>query len=438
MAEKEKCRCPICDTVGSWKNVDKYRVTPKGMHICENCGFVFYPEKYMSEDEAKDYYKDDYRQPPSIGNAYTGQRKLHMHSHFLSDLMDRWQKDGKDDPVVCDIGAAYGMFLNWFRSYFPKGDYYGTEFAEAYRRNAWQEYQIKLTHDFDKSKKYDLIASFKVAEHQLDIDKRLREYVECLKDGGYIYISVPTWFHKMTNFGTDGFDLEYYYHPDHINVWTKGLFETLLKKVGLKIVKFDDWMYDETYLCVRDDSLMDESPVYENVNDIEQRLAAIKMAWDKYQARDFEGALNSFPNFFEGWSAYYEINRMKAHEAGQQKMPWDFIEEKFINPMIEHCPHSLSSLRLAVDLNMRYDRFAEAVEIIKTALGHRPNQSIFLMALSHCFRQLAMREIDGKKKHEYLIEARNVCRYIREIDMQMNTECTNWIYQDNAGLPVPN
>ena len=116
MSEKKKInikevRCVVCDTKGDWEKVDQYRLKPSGMHICKNCGFVFYPEKYMSEDEAKAYYKEDYRKPPNVGNAFTGQRKLHMHSHFLSDIMQKWKDEGKEKPVVCDVGAAYGMFL---------------------------------------------------------------------------------------------------------------------------------------------------------------------------------------------------------------------------------------------------------------------------------------------------------------------------------------
>jgi len=69
--DKEKCRCIICDTIGEWENVDQYRPKPEGMHICKNCGFVGYPEKYLNEEEAKAYYAKDYRKPPNIGNLYT-------------------------------------------------------------------------------------------------------------------------------------------------------------------------------------------------------------------------------------------------------------------------------------------------------------------------------------------------------------------------------
>lgn len=435
--KKEDCRCPICDTVGKWTNVDKYRVKASGMHICENCGFVFYPEKYMTEEEAKAYYEKDYRKPPNIGNAYTGQRKVHMHAHFLNDTLKKWQDDGKKDPVVCDVGAAYGMFLNWVGTHFPEADLNGTEFALAYRRNAYWEYGIELTKDFDKTKKYDLISSFKVAEHQLDADKRLREYVECLKDDGLIYISVPTWFDKMTNFGLDGFDLEYYYHPDHINVWTRKLFETLLKKVGLEIVKFDDWMYDETYLCKRNDSLMEETPVYESPEDVLKKLEAIKNSWDAFARRDYKKAIEYFPNHFNAHMAHYENSRRQPHEQNKQ-IPLEYIEKEHLEPMFKACPNSLGALRMATDVYMRYDEWDKAIKHINKALEVRPNNGSFLMALQHCLRQVSLREKDAKKKLDLLAESRDVSRYIREVDLQSKVEATNWIYQANSELPMPN
>ena len=51
------------------------------------------------------------------------------------------------------------------------------------------------------------------------------------------------------------------------------------------MVKFNDTIYEESYLCVRDDSLMKEEPVYEDVADIKNRLAKVKEA-----AVHFEGA----------------------------------------------------------------------------------------------------------------------------------------------------
>lgn len=444
-------RCIVCDSTDKWEDVEYSRhpmvnkeekvpagANNQGMSICTHCGFVGYPKKYKTEEEAKAYYHKDYRKPPRYENLITGQRKLKMHAHFLKDLFDEW-KEKEIKPDVFEIGAAYGMVLNWIRGVFPEGTYGGTEFTQSYRRNAWHEYGLDLGLDFDNSKKYDLIVSFKVAEHQLDADKRLREYALALKPGGKVYISVPTWFRSMTNFGAEGFSLDYYYHPDHINVWTRQLFEQVLKKAGLKIVKFDDWMYDETYLCERDDSLMEEDLIFENVDDIKEHLKRIKQASLLEESGRVEEALKVYPAFPGAWKKNYEMGRAKAHRQsqGQAVEPFEYAFEKYIKPALESCPNNLTVLSLAVDVCMRYEKYNEAVEFINLALEKRPNNGPFLSALSQCLRQASLKQQDPEQKLKLQKEARDCSRYIAQQDIALKGDAFNWIYSDNANIPTP-
>lgn len=407
------------------------------MHICMNCGFVSYPELYKTEAEIKKHYAADYRPAPTINNAYTGQKKLNIHAAFLKETFDAWKKAGIKKPVICDVGAAYGVFLNWVRGIFPDADLSGTEYALAYRRNAWHEYNLKLDIDFDKSKKYDLISSFKVAEHQLDVDLRLREYIECLNPEGLIYISVPIWFERMTNFGADGFDLEYYYDPNHINVWSQKHFRTLLKKVGLEIIKDDHWMYDSTFLCKRNDELMKEKPEFEHPTDIKQIMKAIKAAAVAFESGQHQVAIKNYQNFPIAWVSYYEANRQQAHLSGQGNPPLEYIKANFIDPALKACPLSLEILRLAMDIHMRYEDYETAARWAQKALELRPNHVVFLMALTQCFRQIGARSTNPEDKIKMITEARECARYMRDIDMQIRPEATNWIYKDNADLPMP-
>lgn len=430
-------RCVICDATDKWKNVDQYRLAPADMCMCEGCGFVSYPKRHASEADIKDYYKLDYRPAPNVNNAHTGQRKLNIHAHFLAKTFEMWKQQKREKIVVSEIGAAYGMFLDWVRSVFPEAELNGTEYALAYRRNAFHEYGIRLDVDFDKSKKYDLISSFKVAEHQMDVDLRLREYVECLKDDGFLYISVPTWFGRMTNFGREGFDLEYYYHKDHINVWTENLFETLLTKVGLKVISKDKWMYDETYLCVRDDKVMELPQVYEDPKSVEKRLDSIKKAYMLYMENRLDEAVNVYPNFPTAWMTRYEKHRALAHKHGQAEEPFDYAWKNYVAPAIKSCQYSLDVNRLATDVYMRYDRFEAAIELINKMLEVRPNNPAFVMSMSHCLRQIGLRTKNAALRKKFLTEARDCCRYLRGVDLQSKAEATNWIYQDNALLQTP-
>lgn len=428
-------RCLVCDTTDKWENVDKYRKSDKGMHICGNCGFVTYPERFKSVQEAKDYYHEDYRNPPSIGNFQTGQRKIQMHRTFLTPLIERWKKEEKK-PLVCDIGAAYGMFLAWMKQNVPGSEVTGTEFTQSYRRNAYHEYNVPLTVDFDDTKKYDLIASYKVAEHQVDADKFLKQYKECLTKDGLIYVSVPVWFGEMKNSGNDDWDIEYYYHTDHINVWTRKLFEVVLKKVGLEVIQEDHVMYGSTYLCKRNDELMKEVPVYEDPEKIKELMDNTKKANDFYERRQFTEAVNAFPNFPKAWTLRYEQDRSVAHKQ-QGAPPWEFVKTNYIEPALKACPSELQVLKMAADICMRYDKYKDATDFINAALEIRPNNAALEFLMAHCLRGIAGKTEHKEDRLKLLETARDYTRKIREVDPALRDEATNWIYQDNAHLPTP-
>jgi len=426
-------RCLVCDSTDKWKNVDEHTIKPNGLHICQGCGFVTYPDRISSKEKLKEYYDKEYRAIPNINNIYTGQTKLHYHSAFLTDLIREWNKTGKKREVF-EIGAALGMFLNWIRGSLKDCTVEGTEWAEAYRRNAWHEYGVKLGIDFDDSKKYDLICTYKVAEHQIDADKELRLYAECLKPEGFLYVSVPTWFTTMSNPGKAGWDLSYHYHPDHINVWTRKLFEVVLKKSGLETVKFNDTYYGETYLCKRNDSLMKEKPVYESADEIIKIMVKIKQATELTESNppQFSKAIEVFPNFPFAHQGLYELNRAEFHDKG-----WDHIKEEFIEKSFTACGNNGETLLFGVQLAMRYDKFEYALELCENLMETKPNNIEGLLNLSLIFRHMAKDEQDPRQKMRLLLESREVCRYLKSTGMRAKPEAINWMLRDQSELPIP-
>lgn len=473
-------RCLVCDS-NDWKNVDQYRTQPKGMSLCKKCGFVSYPERVgnqKKQDELKDYYEKDYRKPPTAMNFHTGERKLQFHHHFLEPLFSKWKRYGKKAPVVTEIGAAYGMFLHWVRKNWPDAEVHGTELTESFRRNAWYEYQIYLDKEFDESLKYDLVSSYKVAEHIPDVDKEIRKYALSLKgeyadvapmykeldelvelekeaEGdtklgdkiallkekiakkeaamGCLYISVPCWFDKMTNFGVGGFDLEYYYHPDHINVWTRKLFETVLKKCGLRIVARNHTFYDETYLCVRDDSLMKEEPEHEDPKKIELILKKIQQADAFSKEKKYKEAVETFSNFPLAWQGCYELARADLHKEGG----FDAALKKVLEPAWKACEDNADIAIFIGDVALRYQKYKESIEWLDRALNLRPNNPAILKVLAACFRDMAKNTPDPAQKLKYTEQARNVMRHLSEVSKQAFDEALTWIYFDNATLPMP-
>jgi hypothetical protein len=401
------------------------------MSICTSCGFVSYPEKYKTEEEILEYYRKDYRGKPQVSNLFSAERKSGFHERFLDELLKKWLSE-KKQPVCCDVGAAIGFFPSFLKTLFPEGDIYGTELTLTYRRVAKHEFNIDLYEEVDFTKKHDLISSYKVAEHQLDADKKLRRYVEALSDDGLIYISVPLWFESMTNFGVSGFDLEYYYHTNHINVWTKGHFEYLLRKCGLEVIKSDHEMYDSTYLCKRNDSLMTSEPFKLHPEDVKQIMHKIITSYKLFMSQDFKGAVNEFPNYPLAWAHIYELNRAKFDADG-----FDSIKE-FWTTALKATNGNLDLVMQWADVQRRYGKYDEAIKTFGHVVSYRTRDVDSLKAIASCYREKAVKEKDDNKRTEMFVEARAIMRHIKSISTQLFADATNWSYSDSAEIPIEN
>lgn len=426
-------RCLHCDS-NDWENVDEFRHVPKEMSICKKCGFVSYPKQWKSEEEIKQHYRSNYRNPPTSSNFFTAHRKVHFHAAFLEDVLQKWKDEGKKEPEICEVGAAYGVALNWFKYAYPGAKVSGTELTTSYRRNAWHEFGIELTEEFDDSKKYDMIMSYKVAEHILDVDKHLRKYALCLKDDGLLYISVPIWFGPMTNFGIGGFDLEYYYDTNHINVWTQKIFENILKKSGLEIVKVNHVMYDSTYLCKRNDSLMNEKLEFENVDDIKNRMKKIKKASEHFQKSEHDEAIHEWPNFPAAHASRAELARKQIFEKG-----WEWCQKHVIDYAINCCPESAHVMNMATDLCLRFEKYKEAIKYCEESLKMVPENETALSQMINILRQLALKDENGNPSDDetrihYMTQARDVARHIRAISPAKLKDALDLIYLFNAKL----
>lgn len=429
-------RCVCCGSTDKWKNVDEHRVVAKGMSLCQGCGFVSYPSLYKSEEEIKAHYRTDYRKIPKVSNLYTGLRKNHFHDAFLGPELVK-MKERTSTPVIGEVGAAYGVFLNHLKTaYFPDADISGTELTTTYRRVALNEYGIVLTEDFDLSKRYDLICSYKVAEHQLDIDKRLREYCLALNENGLLYISVPIWFDQMNNFGMPGFDLEYYYDTNHINVWTKTLFETLLKKSGLEIVKQDHLIYDSTYLCRRNDELMKEAPKYEEHLEIEKKMGAIKKAFEAMQLGDTAAAIQAYPNYPVAWINHYERKRDELHKQ-KQDVSLDDILKEFYHPFRSACGECYETWRFVADLAMRYDNYELALEYWQKCVYARPGAGYVLSPITQCYRRMCETAKDPVFADALRRKSIEITRHWISSDLESRGEAINWLYFDLSKLRLP-
>ncbi len=424
-------RCLICEGT-EWKNVDEFRMKPEGMAVCTNCGFISYPEKYKTKDEILDHYRNDYRAgPPVAANLFTGQRKLHYHNEFLMPLYKKWKEVGKNDPTICDVGAAFGMVLEMFKRNIPGSKLYGTELTETYRRVAWNEYGIELTEDFNDTVKYDMVMSYKSAEHILDADIEMRKWITSLSEDGVLYIGVPIWFGTLHNFGVGGYDIEYYYHPNHVNVWSETTFRTLLKKIGAEIVSENHTFYDSVFLCKRNDALMTEPPVYDGMERVMGYLASVRDATVSYAAGKFSEAIGHWTNFPIAHVHEYETNRAAWHQKG-----WDAIEKDMIGKAFEECPNNGELHCFAGELAMRYDQWDIAIGFFQKALKLRPKDTIALEKMAVCLSKIAAMETDAGRRNKIYANARKLSQFIAESSMQFRDMGINMSFAYSAKMPL--
>lgn len=424
-------RCISCEQ-DNWENVDQFRMKPEGMSICKSCGFVSYPARFKTEEEIKAHYRTEARTMPNVKNIYTGQSKLNYHRAMLSKYIQKWNEE-KKHITVFETGSAMGLFLNWLRHEIKSCDVNGSELALAYRRVAFHEYNLNLSEDFDYTKKYDLIASYKVAEHQFDVDKKLRSYVECLKDDGIFYIGVPTWFGTLHNFGLGGLDIEYYYHPDHINAWTITCFENLLKKVGLEIIEADHFMYDDVYICKRNDSLMAEYKPLDEYKANKENLDKIKKAWDMYSEGKFKESIQHWQNNPMAYINMLETSRVDLHKRGLEA-----IEKDFIEPMLADCKREVTVIQSAADIYMRYKSLEKAVKLLNEALEKRPFDQRSLHMLSTCMRIHAEMFMGNEQERTTALgKAREITKHLVRNHMAAFPEGMDMILNDCSKIPMP-
>jgi len=426
-------QCPICRGNENWENVDRFRIKPEGMSLCRNCGFISYPNRYKTKAEIIKYYEDEYRRPPGASNIFTGERKLHYHAHFLHDLLNQWKQSGNEEPVYCDVGAAIGMTLNWLRGHFPKAKLHGVELTKTFVRNAWHLFNVKLDQDFDDTIQYDLITSYKSLEHILDPDVELRRYIKALKPNGHLYISVPMWFNELKNFGVGGFDIEYYYSPDHINTWNEAQFEALVGVCGGRIVKTNRTYYGVSYLVQRDDDLkVDRQACFQNPDEILKNLETVFHANEAYQTNNFSEAIARWPNFPSAHFNDYEIRRKEHHGKG-----WDHIYKNVIERALEMCPDDAEIHRFAAELCMRYEQYELALEHLAKRNELQPQHPETFSLFGACFREMSKRSKDPESRIKFLEEAKKVTEVFKQVSSQNYAEGMNWIMLDNSKIPTP-
>lgn len=153
-----------------------------------------------------------------------------------------------ENSTVLDVGCACGDFAKILFN-LKRCNIYGLEIHEERIKVAKSISVFKDVKQIDLNNIGDSLSEFKkffdyilladVLEHLYDPLKSLQDLLNCLKEDGYVIISIPNIAHKSIKVGllknmfnyTDVGLLDY----THIRFFTKKSIEELLKKVGLVI-----------------------------------------------------------------------------------------------------------------------------------------------------------------------------------------------------------
>ena len=318
-------KCPICDIENQWELLDYLRdhnywyqqdfrtiQEDVGFKICKNCGFITYDYKDQSELEI---LYDNQRKVMQANNIITCNRKNEYHYNFLKAYL----RMSVRDVSVLDVGCAQGSFLDFFRKKYHGHvvDLDGIEWSQGYAAFAEHEYGVNILKDIAPDKKYDFICNYKVLEHMQYPDKELKKEVDALKDKGFIYISIPLMLPVLEeSSGIFTIDFENLYHLNHVNCFTKTSFQNLLKKVGLKIIKEDNYMYGYTVLCQKCDFTFElaKEDYIEIKTNIERQKQAIELARQK----KYSEAIAVYPQYPDAY-ILLSIDRenQKSFDAGK-------------------------------------------------------------------------------------------------------------------------
>ena len=243
-----KLNCLICrdSSFNEIGQVDRYGFYyPTG--ICRHCGNVQQIE-YYDNDTLSDFYTNYYR------DIYLNQAPQDLFeeqyargSSILSFVTPYIPKSAH----ILEIGTGAGGILKAFKD-AGTYDVHGVDFDERYIEYGNSK-GIEITQGgiekMGDGKKFDLVILSHVLEHIINPSDFLKDTRKLLKDGGKIYIEVPSLNH-VSRGGYD-FDLLLYYQNAHVIHFSVDSLCALIRQCGLNVLKMNDFI---CCICEKDDA----------------------------------------------------------------------------------------------------------------------------------------------------------------------------------------
>lgn len=232
-------KCKICNA----SSLKVYAHTAK----CNECGvLLYYPypkddERLLADGEGKQWTKDRVIEWYSKSSFYN-------HSNFTNMLRFAIDESYKNQALdILDYGGGGGQFALVCKSHFLESNIYLTDISDGSLLEQWQPLnQQILFKEFDRvQKKFDFIFMNDVFEHLSDPLKVLKQLAGKLKPDGKIFVDTPKqfWLYPATKLISKQIYtklLNGTVSTDHLQIWSKKSFESVVQESGLKIIKYKE------------------------------------------------------------------------------------------------------------------------------------------------------------------------------------------------------
>ena len=245
--------CPVC---GSEKLIlflscVDYTVSKEMFQIfkCENCSFKFTNPRPAANEIGKYYQSQDYISHSNskkgiLNKLYQSIRKITISQKL--NIIKKYVSRG----TLLDVGCGTGEFLNfcktqgWHTSGIEPDNNARIYAKETYGLTIHDEDFIKII----PAKSFDVISLWHVLEHVYNLNDRIVDLKQIVKDSGLIIIAVPNNTSLDANYYKEywaAYDL-----PRHLYHFTQQTLTQLFEKHGLKLIKTLPMRFDSFYVSM--------------------------------------------------------------------------------------------------------------------------------------------------------------------------------------------
>lgn len=248
--------CPVCEKseFTDYITCVDHTVTKESFQLvrCNNCGFVLTNPQPEKENLGKYYLSDDYISHSGKANSLID--KLYL---FLRNKSLKWKLSllPTSKGKLLDYGCGTGEFLKICQQ--NGWEAYGVEPSSVAREKAHKLTNATIKSELQNSdEKYDVISLWHVLEHVADLNKKITQLTDFLKEEGQLFIAVPN--HQS-------YDAKHYKNlwagydvPRHLWHFNQSVMHEILKKNGLTIVKTIPMKLDSFYVSMLSEKYKDK------------------------------------------------------------------------------------------------------------------------------------------------------------------------------------